>query len=69
MIDLIIEFFVHNTNTDLYLQLLSHFKKEFIDQILGYKFQKLHANLEKTMKPELTEKQFKKGANQPVGFE
>jgi hypothetical protein len=66
VIDLIIEFFVHNSGTDLYLRLLDHFKKEFIGQILGYKFQKLNAFKEGTSKPEVGEKNSKKLNNPPV---
>ena len=36
-----LEFSVHNTSTDMYIRLLAGFKKEFIPQILGFKFQKL----------------------------
>jgi hypothetical protein len=65
VIDLIIEFFVHNSSTDLYLKLLQNFKKEFISQILGYKFQKLFSNKETSQKADTQEKSSKK-ANSPV---
>ena len=40
---MILEFTIYNTGTDLYFRLLKTFKKEFISQILGYRFEKMAA--------------------------
>ena len=62
MIDLILEFSVHNTSTELYIRLLSTFKKEFIPQILGFKFQKLAGGKDIAARIENSDKHQKRAA-------
>jgi len=60
VIDLVLEFSVHSTSTDLYIKLLAGFKKEFIPQILGFKFQKMASIKDIPIRVEATDRPQKK---------
>jgi hypothetical protein len=56
VIDLILEFAIHNSDTDQYFKLLNDFKKEFVPQILGFKLQKYGLMKEANQRIDIDEK-------------